>query len=194
MRTISAVVGNRQADTNIILMSKFARNAKLVDVLHTLSFSCHLTPIFLNFFFWWWWGGLLPFLLMVVMVLFFIYLLFWRLFNLDNYGDGLWANFYLNDPFAKAPHATPDQLDLIQGGETTMWGECVDAVIFDAIVWPRAAAAAEQLWSPSGKTKSASNDVAVRLAEHRCRLVRRGVMAAPLNDMDTPRALNPGCQ
>jgi len=26
-----------------------------------------------------------------------------------------------------------------------MWGECVDAVIFDAIVWPRAAAAAEQV-------------------------------------------------
>lgn len=50
-----------------------------------------------------------------------------------------------------------------------MWGECVDAVIFDAIVWPRAAAAAEQLWSPQHMTTAATDEVAMRLAQHRCR-------------------------
>lgn len=38
-----------------------------------------------------------------------------------------------------------------------MWGECVDAVNFDGVVWPRAAAAAEQLWTPQVQTKVSSN-------------------------------------
>ena len=39
-------------------------------------------------------------------------------------------------------HQPEDELKLIVGGETTMWAECVDAVNFDSVVWPRAAAAA----------------------------------------------------
>ena len=63
-----------------------------------------------------------------------------------------------------------------------MWAECVDTVIFDSIVWPRAAAAAEKLWSPQAATQHADALVVARLQEHRCRLVARGVRAAPLDD------------
>ena len=79
------------------------------------------------------------------------------------------------------------------GGETTMWSECVDAQSFDSIVWPRAAAAAEQLWSPQAATKAADATTAERLSELRCRLVGRGVRAAPIDDSVgsmSPRDLN----
>jgi hexosaminidase len=113
----------------------------------------------------------------------------------NNYGDGLWRDFYSNDPFNLVPTTTPpEQLALIVGGETTMWSECVNSVIFDGIVWPRAAAAAEQLWSPAEFTKSADLFlVGQRLAEHRCRLVARGIRAGPLFDDDGPRHFNGGC-
>ena len=101
----------------------------------------------------------------------------------DNFGDGNWPAFYMNEPFDLVPKGTPaEQLKRIVGGEVTMWGECVDSVIFDSIVWPRAAAAAEKLWSPKEATVKATEDVLKRLAEHRCRLVARGVRSAPLND------------
>jgi len=96
-----------------------------------------------------------------------------------------------------APKDAPaEEIALIIGGETTMWGECVDAVNFDGVVWPRAAAAAEQLWTPQVQTKvnAAGRVTAMRLAEHRCRLVGRGVGAAPLDSSVTPRIVNPGCQ
>eukprot|EP00051_Salpingoeca_urceolata_P026409 m.477188 g.477188 ORF g.477188 m.477188 type:complete len:553 (-) comp20774_c0_seq1:150-1808(-) len=112
----------------------------------------------------------------------------------NNYGDGVWKDFYVNDPLKFVPGTTPEEQRLVMGGETTMWGECVDSVIFDAVVWPRAAAAAEQLWSPQHMTQSASSAVARRLAGHRCRLVARGVDAAPIDDSGDPRTLNPGCQ
>eukprot|EP00729_Bicosta_minor_P003624 gene3624-6188_t len=97
---------------------------------------------------------------------------------------------------SNAIDATAEEIALIIGGETTMWGECVDAVNFDGVVWPRAAAAAEQLWTPQVQTKAnaAGRVTAMRLAEHRCRLVGRGVGAAPLDSSATPRIVNPGCQ
>ena len=92
------------------------------------------------------------------------------------------------------PNASAAEQALVVGGEVTMWAECVDAAIFDSIVWPRAAAAAEQLWGQRAATRSATTQVGERLAEHRCRLVARGVRAAPLNDGGAdPRGLNAGC-
>ena len=109
----------------------------------------------------------------------------------NNFGDGNWPAFYENEPMHFVPPDTPaEQLSRIVGGETTMWAECVDTVIFDSIVWPRAAAAAEKLWAPQMATVNATADVVARLAEHRCRLVARGVRAAPLNDAGT--VISPG--
>eukprot|EP01047_Picozoa_sp_COSAG01_P059256 COSAG01_NODE_7089_length_3358_cov_14.827554_4_plen_230_part_00 len=128
----------------------------------------------------------------------------------DNTGDGVWQNFYANEPLQYVPKdITPAKEKLIVGGETTMWAECVDAVIFDSIVWPRAAAAAEKLWSPKAATGAGTctlhastpvsnhrchlagcalkvpavtcNEmVSARMAEHRCRMVANGVSALPL--------------
>ena len=112
----------------------------------------------------------------------------------NNFGDGMWGDFYENDPLHFVPNASAAEQALVVGGETTMWAECVDHVIFDSIVWPRAAAAAEKLWSPRAATQNATTEVGERLAEHRCRLVARGVRAAPINDGgDDPRGLNAGC-
>jgi hexosaminidase len=112
----------------------------------------------------------------------------------NNYGDGNWGEFYTNDPLKFVPKATAAQQKLVMGGETTMWGECVDAINFDGVVWPRAAAAAEQLWSPQSATKAVTTDTSIRLSKHRCMMLERGVAAAPINDFEHPRILNQGCQ
>eukprot|EP00040_Diaphanoeca_grandis_P004491 m.29055 g.29055 ORF g.29055 m.29055 type:complete len:569 (-) comp16032_c0_seq1:22-1728(-) len=116
----------------------------------------------------------------------------------NNYGDGVWTEFYVNDPLKYAfKNATEAEKELIIGGEVTMWGECVDAINFDGVVWPRTAGAAEQLWSPSNFTLANStipDATYIRLAEHRCRLLSRGIESAPLDSSSRPREVNPGCQ
>lgn len=61
-----------------------------------------------------------------------------------------------------------------------MWSELVDPTNFDSVVWPRAAAAAEVLWSgakdETGRNRSLV-DAGGRLGEWRERLVARGVGA-----------------
>lgn len=53
-----------------------------------------------------------------------------------------------------------------------MWGEQVDEAQIDSKIWPRAAAAAERLWSnPNLKDGSAES----RLYRHRERLISRGI-------------------
>lgn len=64
-----------------------------------------------------------------------------------------------------------------------MWSEQTDAVNLDDMVWPRASAAGEVLWSgrqdSSGKNRS-QLDAAPRLAEMRERMVLRGVNCGPV--------------
>ncbi|KAL8613275.1 hypothetical protein ACOMHN_001599 [Nucella lapillus] len=96
--------------------------------------------------------------------------------NYVCYGED-WRRFYVCEPHSFS-NKTSDQ-ELVVGGEACMWAEYVDGTNFLQIAWPRAAAAAERLWSPSHMT----NDVdtaAFRLDSHRCRLLRRGVPASPI--------------
>lgn len=69
------------------------------------------------------------------------------------------------------------------GGELAVWSETIDSQNLDSIVWPRAAAAAEVLWSgrtdASGQNRS-QLDAAPRLNLQRQRLVAKGIGASPI--------------
>lgn len=94
------------------------------------------------------------------------------------WGD-TWKIFYTQHPIDSSVGSwTAEMRERVLGGEACMWGEQVDDVNFDARVWPRASAVAERLWSPASV-----NDLSQakeRISVHRCRLVRRGVAAGPL--------------
>jgi hexosaminidase len=59
-----------------------------------------------------------------------------------------------------------------------MWGETVDAASVLSVIWPRAAAAAERLWSYNfNASTSKSWDTVIRFAQLRCALLEAGVPA-----------------
>lgn len=72
---------------------------------------------------------------------------------------------------------------MVLGGELGVWTETIDGVTLDSIIWPRASAAGEVLWSgrqdETGQNRS-QYDAAPRLAEFRERMVARGVGASPV--------------
>ncbi|KAL9113549.1 MAG: hypothetical protein Q9227_002287 [Pyrenula ochraceoflavens] len=78
-----------------------------------------------------------------------------------------WRQIYTYNPLA---NITEDLQYLIEGGEVHMWTEKVDPSNMDSVIWPRAASAAEVLWSgpqaPSGLV-----DATTRLAQWRERVV-----------------------
>jgi hexosaminidase len=76
-----------------------------------------------------------------------------------------------------------DKRSLVIGGEVHIWAEQTDAVSLDRMVWPRAAAAAEVLWSGSKDAQGFNRsqvDAAPRLSDLRERLVAKGVAAEPI--------------
>jgi hexosaminidase len=95
----------------------------------------------------------------------------WYLDHLDT----TWQQFYNNDPHTNI--TDPSKQLLVLGGEVCMWGETVDPSDLMATVWPRAAAAAERLWSAASVDDV--NAALPRLEDFRCLLDRRGVGAAP---------------
>jgi hexosaminidase len=61
------------------------------------------------------------------------------------------ARHYAMDPLGgHAAALTPEQKQLILGGESCIWSEYVNADNIDSRIWPRNAAIAERLWSPEG--------------------------------------------
>ncbi len=64
------------------------------------------------------------------------------------------------------------------GGEAALWSEYVDGSNIAERLWPRASAIAERLWSDASINNT--EDAKFRLDEHRCRLLRRGISAAPI--------------
>jgi N-acetyl-beta-hexosaminidase len=90
-----------------------------------------------------------------------------------------WA-YYLPDldPACNLSTALGGKEENIIGGKANMWGEHVDGANFMPRTWPRASVIAERLWS--ARNVSDINEAEPRLHEFRCRLVRRGIAAAPI--------------
>ncbi|KAF7545023.1 hypothetical protein G7046_g9654 [Stylonectria norvegica] len=91
-----------------------------------------------------------------------------------------WQLVYSHDP---AAGLSKEAAKLVLGGEVAVWAETIDGVNLDTLVWPRASAAGEVLWSGrqdgSGQNRS-QYDAVGRLAEMRERMVARGVGASPV--------------
>ena len=76
----------------------------------------------------------------------------------------------------------PTEQERIIGGEVTVWSERLDPAIMLATAFPRAAAAAERLWSPRAKDIAAETAAArPRLQALRCFLLDRGLGVSTLN-------------
>ncbi len=59
------------------------------------------------------------------------------------------AYHYLADPVPANTTLSPQQQQLVLGGEACMWAEFVDSVTVGSRIWPRMAAIAERFWSPA---------------------------------------------
>ncbi|XP_066272220.1 beta-hexosaminidase subunit beta-like [Branchiostoma lanceolatum] len=94
--------------------------------------------------------------------------------NFIDYGRD-WPKYYECDPHNFT--GSPQQKELVIGGEAPLWAEWVDATNVVARLWPRASAVAERLWSPQNLRDATA--ASPRMEEHRCRMVRRGIRAQP---------------
>lgn len=94
--------------------------------------------------------------------------------------DVPWEAFYLNEPLKGV--ADEAGAELVIGGEVCMWGETVDASDIQQTIWPRAAAAAERLWSPRAAISVGPVLALPRLEHFRCLLNLRGVASAPVSN------------
>ncbi|XP_059148535.1 beta-hexosaminidase subunit beta-like [Physella acuta] len=97
--------------------------------------------------------------------------------NKIAYGQD-WKNFYTCDPYNIADSATAEELNRIRGGEACTWSEYIDEHSLLSVIWPRASAVAERLWSDV--TVNDTDDATFRLDQHRCRMVRLGIPAQPI--------------
>ena len=93
-------------------------------------------------------------------------------------GEAQWQ-FVHGDPFANST-LTPAEMALVIGAEVCMWSPYEDATNFFPTVFPRAAAVAERLWSAPGAAVDAPDALEARMHALRCRMVARGIAAAPV--------------
>ncbi|XP_047968685.1 beta-hexosaminidase 3-like isoform X1 [Salvia hispanica] len=101
-----------------------------------------------------------------------------------------WQDFYSNEPLE---NITNHELhSRVLGGEVCMWGELIDAGDIEQMVWPRAAAAAERMWTSYDKLAKDPSDVRGRLSHFRCLLNQRGVASSPLEGLGKTRPYGPG--
>lgn len=91
-----------------------------------------------------------------------------------------WRVMYSYDPLSGIPR---DLEHLVLGGETHIWSEQTDSVNLHQMVFPRACAVGEVLWSgpkdANGRNRSQIT-ASPRLSEMRERLVARGIAAEPV--------------
>jgi hexosaminidase len=102
--------------------------------------------------------------------------------NLAPLGPGSWEQYWSVEPLAFS--ADIDQKDRVLGGEAAAWGEHIDATNSISSTWPLAAAVGERLWSPASLTDKSS--AKRRIHRVRCRMVARGIPAAPTEPSECP--------
>ncbi|KAL5011730.1 hypothetical protein ScPMuIL_010281 [Solemya velum] len=95
--------------------------------------------------------------------------------NYISYGQD-WRAYYACDP--QEFNGTEEQNRLVRGGEACLWAEYIDGTNLLPLLWPRASAVAERLWSARGVVDADS--AAFRLDQQRCRLISRGIPAKPI--------------
>ncbi|KAF7811365.1 beta-hexosaminidase 1-like [Senna tora] len=105
--------------------------------------------------------------------------------------QGVWYLDHLDVPWEDVYNAEPlegiridSEQKLVIGGEVCMWGETADTSDVQQTIWPRAAAAAERLWSQRDSTPTGNLTLSVlpRLQYFRCVLNSRGIPAAPVRN------------
>ena len=83
-----------------------------------------------------------------------------------------WRRIYSYNPL---DGVLPEHRERVLGGEMHLWGILTDSISLDGTLWPRAAAAAEVMWSATATMPD--EGTTRRLAEWRERIVKRGVRA-----------------
>lgn len=80
---------------------------------------------------------------------------------------------------------TNDEAALLLGGEVALWSEQADGNVVDGLLWPRASALAESLWSGNRASDGQRRSVEAlnRLNDWRYRMVERGIAATPLQPL-----------
>ncbi|KAL5201981.1 hypothetical protein ABZP36_012933 [Zizania latifolia] len=96
--------------------------------------------------------------------------------------DVPWEDFYTSEPLAGINNTA--QQKLVLGGEVCMWGETADTSDVQQTIWPRAAAAAERMWSQleAISAQDLETTILARLHYFRCLLNHRGIAAAPVTN------------
>ncbi|CAL1536508.1 unnamed protein product [Lymnaea stagnalis] len=89
-----------------------------------------------------------------------------------------WPKYYNCDPVDASYGYHIDEKKVL-GGEAAFWSEYFTNENLIPMMWPRASAAAERLWS--NKDVKNLERAAERLAEHRCRMIKRGINAGEIN-------------
>eukprot|EP00850_Spirogloea_muscicola_P005943 SM000027S09724 [mRNA] locus=s27:934334:937835:- [translate_table: standard] len=96
--------------------------------------------------------------------------------------DVRWQEMYGNEPLEGIEDV--EEKARVVGGEVCMWGETADSSNILLTIWPRAAAAAERLWSRLEDVEEAEEaDVEERLQHFRCQLLRRNIPAGPVSSV-----------
>ncbi|KAI8790496.1 beta-hexosaminidase subunit alpha isoform X2 [Biomphalaria glabrata] len=89
-----------------------------------------------------------------------------------------WPKYYNCDPVDASYGYHIDEKKVL-GGEAAFWSEYFTNENLIPMMWPRASAAAERLWS--SKDVRNLDKAAERLTEHRCRMLKRGINAGEIN-------------
>jgi len=95
--------------------------------------------------------------------------------NYISYGND-WVNYYKCDP--QNFEGTEEQKAKVIGGTACMWGEFVDGVNLVSRTWARGMSVGGRLWS--SKETTDVGEAGLRMWEHRCRYLRRGLNADPI--------------